>query len=132
MVYYVVAHFFAMLLDLLRIARLSEQQKDLELLLLRQHLRIVHRKLHRSPRITRWEKLTLAVLTVKLARLATASRARLRHSLLFTLATVLQWHRELVRRKWSFTRRRSPGRPRSMPALEALVLRLARENPRWG
>ena len=53
MVYYVVAHLFAMLLDLLRIARLSEQQKDLELLLLRQQLRIVHRKQHRPPHISR-------------------------------------------------------------------------------
>jgi putative transposase len=46
--------------------------------------------------------------------------------------TLLRWHRELVRRKWTFARRRSPGRPPIAPELRDAVLRLARENPRWG
>jgi putative transposase len=45
--------------------------------------------------------------------------------------TLLRWHRELVRRKWSY-RRCSPGRPPLDPAVRELVLRLGRENPRWG
>ncbi len=45
--------------------------------------------------------------------------------------TLLRWHRELVRRKWSY-RHRSPGRPPLDPAVRDLVLRFARENPRWG
>jgi putative transposase len=45
--------------------------------------------------------------------------------------TLLRWHRELVRRKWSY-RHRSPGRPPLDPAVRELVLRFARENPRWG
>src|SRR6266511_2095918 len=45
--------------------------------------------------------------------------------------TLLRWHRELVRRKWRY-RRRVPGRPPLDPALRGLVLRLARENSRWG
>jgi putative transposase len=44
--------------------------------------------------------------------------------------TLLRWHRELVRRKWSY-RHRSPGRPHLDPVVQELVLRLARENPRW-
>ncbi len=133
MLYYLFARIFATLLDLLTIARLSEHQKDVELLLLRQQLRIMQRKLQRPPRISHWEKLILAILTVKLTRLATSSRAQLRHSLLlFTPDTVLKWHRELVRRKWTFMQHRSPGRPRIAPDVEALVLRLAQENPRWG
>ena len=44
---------------------------------------------------------------------------------------LLRWHRELVRRKWSY-QRRSPGRPPLDPAVRELVVRLARENPRWG
>lgn len=52
--------------------------------------------------------------------------------LLFKPATVLKWYRKLVRRKWTFTRRRPSGRSSIVPELEALILRLAKENPRWG
>jgi putative transposase len=45
--------------------------------------------------------------------------------------TLLCWHRELVRKKWSY-RRRSPGRPPLDPAVRELVVRLGRENPSWG
>jgi putative transposase len=44
---------------------------------------------------------------------------------------LLRWHRELVRKKWSY-RRRSAGRPRLDREVRELVLRLGRENPRWG
>ncbi|MFL6055903.1 MAG: helix-turn-helix domain-containing protein [Actinoallomurus sp.] len=47
--------------------------------------------------------------------------------------TVLAPHRRrrLVARRWTYRRRR-PGRPPTDPAVAALVLSLARENPRWG
>ncbi|MFC6087618.1 integrase core domain-containing protein, partial [Sphaerisporangium aureirubrum] len=48
-----------------------------------------------------------------------------------TAATLLRWHRDMVRRKWGYPRRR-PGRPPISPELRALVLRLAAENPAWG
>jgi putative transposase len=51
---------------------------------------------------------------------------------LVTPATLLRWHRELVRRKWTFRRTGRPGRPPIDPELRALILRLARENSRWG
>ena len=51
---------------------------------------------------------------------------------LVTPSTLLRWHRELVRRRWTYPRtsRRDPGR---LPEdVVALVVRLARENPRGG
>jgi len=49
-----------------------------------------------------------------------------------TPATLLRGHRELVKRKWTYRRIGRPGRPPIDPEFRALILRLARENPRWG
>ncbi len=51
---------------------------------------------------------------------------------LVTPQTLLRWHRELVRRKWTYRNKRQPGRPPLDAEVAALVLRMARENPRWG
>jgi hypothetical protein len=48
-----------------------------------------------------------------------------------TPQTLFRWHRELVRRKWAQPHR-GPGRPPVERCVRQLVLRLARENPRWG
>jgi putative transposase len=45
--------------------------------------------------------------------------------------TILRWHRELVRRRWTYTHRHA-GRPSLPEETVELILRLARENPRWG
>ena len=45
--------------------------------------------------------------------------------------TVLRWHADLVRRRWTCPRR-APGRPRTAAAVQALVLEMARDNPGWG
>ena len=68
------------------------------------------------------------------AFLAAASRflPRTRWSSFFvTPDTLLRWHRRLVARRWTYPRR-SPGRPALGGAVRELVLRIARENPRWG
>jgi putative transposase len=50
---------------------------------------------------------------------------------LFKPATVVGWHRELVRRKWTFERS-SRGRPRIDAELESWIVQLAKDNPRLG
>jgi transposase InsO family protein len=53
---------------------------------------------------------------------------------LFTPDTILRWHHQLVAQKWDYSHRRKkqPGRPTLPAEVVELVLRLAKENPRWG
>ncbi len=133
MLFFLLAQLFSLLLDLIRVLPRSSHDKDIEILLLRQQLRILQRKQPYPPRLSRWEKLTLVVLVGKLTALTTRARARLGQVvLLFKPDTVLKWHRELVRRKWTFKQGTTRGRPPISPQLEALILSLATENPSWG
>ncbi len=133
MLWAILTHLTGFVVDLLVGARRAEQAKDLEIALLRHQLRLLQRRAPGLPRLSRWEKLTFAVLAAKLSRLTTGSRARLaRAVLLVRPGTVLKWHRELVRHKWTYRRLCAGGRPPIAAEIEALLLRLAAENPRWG
>jgi hypothetical protein len=47
--------------------------------------------------------------------------------------TILRWYRKLMAEKFDGSKHRSsPGRPRISPVVEALIVRLARENGSWG
>jgi putative transposase len=46
--------------------------------------------------------------------------------------TLLKWHRQLIRRKWTFQHPNRGGLPRLTPDIELLIVRIARENPRMG
>lgn len=129
---YVLLHIFRLLLDLFATSRLSDGQKDVEIILLRHQIRILQRKLPhcRSHRVSVWEKSLLAVLATRFAALTKGTTHRLDEAiLLFKPDTVLRWHRDLVRRKWTFPR---VGRAQVVPELRELIVRLAIENPRWG
>src|SRR3954470_19034901 len=70
-------------------------------------------------------------------RLATKARGLGRRRLaelatLVTPDTLLAWHRKLIAQKYDGSERRGPGRPRTRPELEALVVRMAEENRGWG
>jgi hypothetical protein len=89
---------------------------------LRHQLSVLARQ-HQSPRLGPADRAFLAAF----ARLLPQQR---RHGFVVTPATLLRWHRELVRRRWTYPQRK-PGRPSTGRELRDLVLRLARENLRW-
>lgn len=125
--------FFSVLISLVRLGRLSETEKDLEILLLRLQISILLRN-HDQPVCTkRIEKLTLAVTAAKLKELTHRSASQLGEFIrLFQPETVLSWHRALVQRKWTFPHKARGGRPRVSQEIEELIVRIAKENPRWG
>ena len=131
--WFILAQTFSILITIVRIGRLSEQEKDLEILVLRQQLGIMQRKQEKLVKPNQAEKLMLAVLTAKLKEVTQRPADRLRGIIrIFQPETVLGWHRELVRRKWSYSHMNKGGRPHMDHELEGMILRLARENPRWG
>ena len=80
-------------MDVLAVSRLSDDENELELLLLRQQMRIAERKQERGPQIPRWQKVPLAMLAVRLKERARNGRVALEASVrLFRPATVIGWH----------------------------------------
>ncbi len=114
---------FSTLLRLLVRGRRSEFSKDVELLVLRHQLAVLRRQQPR-PRLRPADRAFLAALS----RIPPRRRC---HGLIVTPQTLLRWHRQLVRRGWTEPQR-SAGRPPVERRVRELVLRVARENPRWG
>jgi putative transposase len=94
---------------------------------LRHQLTVLRRQIDR-PRFTAEDRAFLAALLHRLPRV------RLRRlELIVSPDTVMRWHRDLVRRRHARrSRPKRPGRPPTHRAVQALVLRLARENNSWG
>jgi putative transposase len=114
---------FSTLLRLLVRGRRSEFSKDIELLVLRHQLAVLRRQQPR-PRLRPADRAFLTALS----RILPRRRCR---GLIVTPQTLLRWHRQLVRRRWTQPQR-SAGRPPVERRVRELVLRMARENPRWG
>jgi len=110
--------------ELLALLSRSHERKEVEILVLRHELRVLRRRGRR----VRYQARDRALL-VALAR--SLPRARWATAFAVHPTTLLRWHRSLVRRRWTFDSRR-PGRPALDGDLLTLVVRLARENPRWG
>jgi hypothetical protein len=131
--WFILKHIFSTIFTFITIGRLSNLEKDLEILILRQQLSILQRKLNHPIKPNRIEKMTLAVLTNKIKRMSHQSTNQLCSVIrIFQPETVLRWHHDLVRKKWTYPHKNKGGRPTISKEIENLVLRLAQENPRWG
>jgi putative transposase len=100
----------------------SPEFKALEIVVLRHELAVLRRQVQRPT----WRGADRVFL-----RAASRRLSRVRWSLcLVTPTTLLGWHRRLVANRWTYPRR--AGRPPIGREIRAVVIRWARENPRWG
>jgi transposase InsO family protein len=97
---------------------------EVELVVLRHQLMVLKRQAGR-PQLRRRDRLFMAAISRVLPRARWSS-------FLVSPKSLLRWHRELVRRKWTFRRRSTGGRPPIPGHVRELILRMGRENPRWG
>ena len=98
--WFILKHIFSTIFSFITIGRLSDLEKDLEIMVLQQQLSILQRKLAHPIRPSRVEKMTLAVLTTKIKQISRRATDQLQDVIrIFQPETILRWHRELVRRK---------------------------------
>ena len=101
----------------------SEHAKDVEIAVLRHQLSVLRRQVQRAE-FRPADRAVLAVLSRALPRSQWSI-------FLVTPGTIPRWHQRLVTRKWTQPCCRG-GRPPLAEHVVKLIVRLARENPRWG
>jgi putative transposase len=110
-------------IQLLALLARGDAAKDLEILVLRHQLTVLRRQVQR-PRLEPTDRALLAAIS----RVLPSSHWS---CFLVTPQTLLRWHRCLVADAWTYPRR-GRGRPPLDEDIQQLIVRLARENPRWG
>ena len=118
LIYQLILKIFAWLELLAR----DDAANHVEILALRHEVEILRRQ-GGKPKPSWSDRAVLAALARLLPRELRAHR-------IVTSATLLAWHRRLVKRRWN--QPRSPGRPPLSQELRDLIVMLARDNPGWG
>ena len=131
MIYHLLFCLVTLILDVFTSVRVAPTEKDFQIALLRQQLRILERKSKTKPRLSRPEKLMLVTLAIRLKAQTQRFHEALGEAILLVQPeTVLKWNRQIVRQKWTFQHPHRGGRPRLERDKEALIVRIAHENPR--
>lgn len=104
----------------------SETAKDAEPLVLRHENAILRRQLTGPVRYEPADRFWFATLS------GLVDRRHWPKVFPVTPGTLLVWHRRFIARKWDYSAHRRIGRPPTRAAITTLVVRLARENSRWG
>ena len=112
---------FVRILQLLRLSRRDGGDLAIEVVVLRHEVAVLRRQVDR-PAL----RPTDSALLAGLSRLIPRTKL---HRFFVQPETLLRWHRELVRRKWTYPK--PSGRPRIPSGTVQMVVRLARENPMW-
>jgi len=99
----------------------SDTSKDTEILVLRHEVAVLRRQVTR-PKPDWADRSMIAALTRLLPR-------HLRLHRIVTPATLLAWHRRLIKNTWTYPD--TTGRPPVPEEIRELVRRLARQNPRY-
>jgi putative transposase len=110
-------------LELILLCSQSAEAKEIEILVLRHELAVLRRQ-HPRPRLQPADRALLAALSRLLPRAHWSE-------FLVRPETLLRWHRRMVRRRWTYPAAHK-GRPPLPDDIQRLIVRLARENPRWG
>ncbi len=118
-----------MTLLVVAIAGWIQREQQAAIVYLLEENRVLEARLRgRKLRLTDDERRRLAVKSKALGRKLLAEVAGI-----ITPDTLLAWHRRLIAKKWDYSsRRKRAGRPRVMVEIAELIVRLAKENPRWG
>jgi putative transposase len=109
-------------IQLLAMLARGDAAKDLEILVLRHQLGVLRRQIPR-PRLEPTDRALLAAVSRALPSARWSC-------FLVRPETLLRWHRRLIAGVWTYPR--GPGRPPVGQEVQQLIVRLARENPRWG
>ncbi|MDA8400692.1 MAG: helix-turn-helix domain-containing protein [Actinomycetota bacterium] len=114
---------FVRVVQLVRLSCRTQNDLAIEIVVLRHEVAVLRRQVDR-PTLQPADR----AITAGLSQLLSRGR---RGRLFVQPETLLRWHRDLVRRRWTYPHRRS-GRPGVSGGTAHLIVRLARENPTWG